>query len=74
MKEYLMSKDYDGELLNDINEDIMDSLNKLSDDKIDEYGIIKGNIRVQVIWCSKDDCDCSGFDHDTSCPHWVMSY
>ena len=66
-----MTKDYDGEEINDINEDIMESLNKISEENL-EQGIITGSIRIQVIHRTADDCDCVGFGHDRDCPHWVM--
>ena len=68
-----MTRDYDGEELNDINDDIMESLNILSENEVDDYGIIKSKIRVTVQWLSEDDCNCTGFQHDRECPHWVMS-
>jgi len=74
MKEFLMTSDYDGEEINDINEDIMESLNRLSKEHIDKYGLIKGKIRISVTHLSEDDCDCEGFHHNNDCPHWVMPY
>jgi len=73
MKEHLMTKEYDGEQLNNINEDIMDSLDKLDESKI-KHGIVTGKIRVTVQWISENDCDCIGFQHHENCPHWVMGF
>ena len=40
----------------------------------DKKGYVKGKFRVSVVWCSEDDCDCTGFQHHQDCPHWEMSY
>ena len=40
----------------------------------DENGYVKGKFRVSVVWCSEDDCDCTGLSHSPDCPHHVMCY
>jgi len=71
MKEYLIAKDYDGEEINDINDDIIEALN--NSEIPDEQGIIKGKIKIQVIWYSEDECDCIGFYHKKDCPRYIIS-
>jgi len=75
MKKHLMTKEYDAEELNDINEDIFESLDILNNDvKVDEYGMFSGKIRVTVQWLSEDDCDCEGFQHKLECPHHEICF
>jgi hypothetical protein len=31
----------------------------------------QGVYRINVVWCSPDDCDCIGYYHKESCPHYV---
>ena len=46
MKKHLMIRDYDGEEINDIHDDVMESLNTLGEGEVDDYGIIKGKVRI----------------------------
>jgi hypothetical protein len=58
MSKTIMSKKYDAEEINDINEDILDSLN--SDEvevEQDKYGMFKGYIKVTVEYIHRNDCE-----------------
>ena len=68
----LLSKVYDAESIctaSDVVRDVngcWDSSDKLPEP--DESGFVSGTFRVEVIWCSEDDCDCTGFHHRPTCP------
>jgi hypothetical protein len=73
-----MLKKYDAEEINDINEDILDSLNsdevEIEQGTQGKQGMFKGYIKVTVEYIHPNDCECVGFEHDRDCHNWVMSF
>jgi hypothetical protein len=63
-KDTLLNKTYTYEDLPDIEEDVS---HMLETKNIPE----EGTYRVEIVYCSPDDCDCVGFQHSDKCPnHW----
>lgn len=75
-KKTIFYKEYDSESLVDLEEELTYGAlqNEFFDDKIDKDGFIEGKFRVSVVWCSKDDCDCTGFQHHQDCPHHEICF
>lgn len=75
-KEYLFRKEYCGEEICDIDRDITEVFDDrmtpaIAKVPVDEYGMHAGKFRITVVWCSEDDCDCTGFEHSGNCHnHW----
>ncbi len=69
----IFCKKYNGEEINDINDDILESLNS-KELETDEYGFFKGYIKVSVEYVEPGDCECVGFQHKEDCPNWEISY
>ncbi len=66
---------YDGdEDLNDIEDDIIDFINSLPEGSTNEWGFLKGKIRIVVEHIPEGGCECKGFQHDRDCHNWVMSF
>ncbi len=72
MSKVIMNKKYDGEQINDINDDIMEALDEA--EMQEEHGIFKGYVKVLVQYVSPEDCECTGFQHREDCHNWVMSF
>ena len=75
-KETVLFKEYEGENISDIQRDIHEMFDSRINPNVDtcekdEQGIHTGKFRVSVIWCSENDCDCTGFEHYQDCQnHW----
>ena len=70
----IFHKKYDMDELSDLARDIYESMDSRFNDKakvIDEDNS-QGTLIVQVIYRTKDCCDCQGFHHQMHCPHHVM--
>jgi len=77
MKKDIFFKEYSGEELCDVDRDVSEAFDDFNESMIgiptDEYNFIKGKFRVEITWCSEDDCDCTGFEHRDDCPHWTIN-
>ena len=71
----LLRKEYSAEELADVLRDVDEALDptfKQGAEKLpepDEHGLHSGIFRVSIVWCSEDDCDCTGFQHHSDCQH-----
>ena len=75
MRKNILHKSYESEDLNDLVDDINDKLNSNTMVESDfDQGLLRGKLHVSIIFRHEDDCDCQGFDHDSSCKHHVMGY
>ena len=76
MKISLLCKEYIGEDIADISRDVQEAFHSGITPNIDkcttdENNTHTGKFRVSIIWCSEDDCDCTGFQHRNNCQnHW----
>ena len=74
-KKYTFFKEYDGESIVDIERDLSEQWEKdIYEEILDEHGIMKGTFRVSIVWCSEDDCDCVGFQHNPDCLHLAICF
>lgn len=75
MSKDILHKSYESEDLNDVVDDINERLNsEIMKDTDFEQGLLKGKLKVSVVFLHEDDCECQGFDHAVSCKHHVMCY
>lgn len=74
MKKTVLFKDFDIEEYNDVVHEYLDEALQLADLPVDKHHMVTGKFRIHLEWLSEDDCDCTGFQHSTNCPHWVISY
>jgi len=74
MSQDLLYKKYYGDDVNDIQRDIEESILEIDPNEINENGKYKGYVRIRVEYIPEGGCECVGFQHDTDCPNWVMSY
>ena len=76
-KKHLFNKDYCGEEICDVDRDVSEVFDSritpaIESVPVDEHGLHKGKFRITVTWCSEDDCDCIGFEHQFNCKnHWT---
>jgi hypothetical protein len=74
-KRRIFFKEYSSEELCDLERDMSEAFDPRFNPKnitqleTDEHGFHKGTFRVSIVWRSEDDCDCTGFQHQSSCQH-----
>lgn len=72
----LLIKEYEMDELSDLGRDIYESIDPTLNGKakVINDDLAQGTLVVQVIYKTKDCCNCQGFHHQTHCPHHVMVY
>ena len=64
MKKYLFNRDYSQSEIPSIGSEVAAAIETISH--------TTGKLRVKIIWCSEDDCDCTGIWHQRNCKnHWT---
>lgn len=75
---YIFCKKYADEELSDIERDISECFDPRFNKDVEgipsEDGFRTGQFVVTVEWRSPDWCSCTGFNHSSSCRHWVLPF